>query len=132
MSQGTDDRPGFCTVINCMDGRVQIPVISYLSERFGVEFVDVVTEAGPTAALCEPVDRAAVQSIYEHVTLSIEHHQSQGLAVVAHHDCARNPVGADKQQEQLRAARSLLRERFPAIPVVALWVDEKWRVEEIS
>ncbi|MHA1252503.1 MAG: carbonic anhydrase, partial [Candidatus Helarchaeota archaeon] len=26
----------FCTVINCMDGRVQIPVINYLRKRFNV------------------------------------------------------------------------------------------------
>ena len=115
-----------------MDGRVQLPVISYLRTRFEVEYVDVVTEAGPTAALCEPEREAAAQGIYEHVTLSIEHHRSQGLAVVAHHDCARNPIGADGQQEQLRAARALLRERFPAIPVVALWVDEQLRVREVD
>ena len=132
MRQGTDDLPGFCTAINCIDGRIQIPVISYLKKRFDVEYVDVVTEAGPAAALCDSTDGAAVQSICEHVTLSIEHHGSRGLAVIAHHDCARNPVGADTQQEMLRGARSFLRERFPELPVVALWVDEQWQVTEIE
>jgi len=30
----------YCTVINCMDGRVQLPVIKYLKERFDVDYVD--------------------------------------------------------------------------------------------
>ena len=29
----------FYTTINCMDGRVQFPVLNYLMERFGVESV---------------------------------------------------------------------------------------------
>ena len=37
----------FCTVINCMYGRVQLPVNKYLQKRFNVEFVDTITEAGP-------------------------------------------------------------------------------------
>ena len=132
VSSGPGHPPGVCTAINCIDGRVQLPVISYLRARFEVEYVDVVTEAGPAAALCEPTDSATVQSISERVALSIEHHRSQGLAVVAHHDCAGNPAAADRQQEQLRAALPLLRERFPEVPVVALWVDEQWRVREID
>jgi len=37
----------FCTAINCMDGRVQIPVISFLEERFNARYVDVISEPGP-------------------------------------------------------------------------------------
>jgi hypothetical protein len=35
----------FYTTINCMDGRVQFPVISYLMERFVVRYVDVIAPA---------------------------------------------------------------------------------------
>ena len=37
----------FCTVINCMDGRVQLPVIRHMKERFNAEYVDSITEPGP-------------------------------------------------------------------------------------
>ena len=37
----------FFTVINCMDGRVQLPVINYLKQKFNVEFIDTITEVGP-------------------------------------------------------------------------------------
>ncbi|MGI9568583.1 MAG: carbonic anhydrase, partial [Desulfobulbia bacterium] len=30
----------FCSVISCMDGRVQLPVIRYLQKRFNVDYVD--------------------------------------------------------------------------------------------
>ena len=36
----------FCTVINYIDGRVQLPVIRYLQKRFDAEYVDSITEAG--------------------------------------------------------------------------------------
>lgn len=115
-----------------MDGRVQLPVISYLRTRFGVEYVDMVTEAGPVAVLSEATGGAAAQRIHDRVTLLLERHQSRGLAVAAHHDCAGNPVTASRQQEQLRACLRLLRERYPAIPVVALWIDENGLVQERS
>ena len=122
----------FCTVINCMDGRVQLPVISYLRERFGVEYVDDVTEAGPVRLLSTPDGGAAAQSIRDRVTVSVERHQSRGLAVVAHHDCAGNPVTQAEQEQQLRASLRLLREWFPAVPAVGLWVDEHWQVREVD
>jgi hypothetical protein len=46
----------FYTAINCMDGRVQMPVINYLAARFGADFVDSVTEAGPVLYLAEKPD----------------------------------------------------------------------------
>jgi hypothetical protein len=115
-----------------MDGRVQLPVISYLRQRFQAVFVDVVTGAGPVAVLCDPERGAAAREIRDCVAVSMDRHQSRGLAVVAHHDCAGNPVSPDTQREQLRAAVSLLEERFSEVPVIALWVDEEWEVQEVS
>lgn len=37
----------FATTINCMNGRVQIPVIDYMKSKYGVDYVDMVTEPGP-------------------------------------------------------------------------------------
>lgn len=36
----------FCTAINCMDGRVQLPVINYLKKHFKVNYVGSITEPG--------------------------------------------------------------------------------------
>jgi hypothetical protein len=37
----------YCTAINCMDGRVQLPTTAFQKERFNVDHVDMITEAGP-------------------------------------------------------------------------------------
>jgi len=59
----------FCTVINCIDGRIQLPVIEYLKIRFNVEYVDTITEAGPNLILSENTVSAGV--IYNTGTLFI-------------------------------------------------------------
>ena len=77
----------FFSVINCMDGRVQLPVIKYLQNRFKVDYVDSITEAGPNLILSEEKNKFSVQSIMHRLKISIEYHNSVGVAIVGHHDC---------------------------------------------
>jgi len=121
----------FCTVINCMDGRVQIPVINYLMDRFGVEYVDTVTEPGPNRIVGRGSNNALMDSICDRVKISVGHHGSVGLAIVAHHDCAGNPTSKPDQLEDLELAVKCLTERFSEVPVIGLWVDETWKVTEV-
>ncbi len=121
----------FCTVINCMDGRVQLPVIHYLQQRFGVEYVDTITEPGPCRILAERTNAALVQSILMRLNISVEKHGSQNLAVVGHHDCAGNPVNRDEQMQHLQQAIEFLRGQYAGMEIIGLWVDEQWQVEEI-
>jgi Putative carbonic anhydrase len=39
-------RSGFGTAINCIDGRVQLPVIGWIRGVLALEYVDLVTELG--------------------------------------------------------------------------------------
>ncbi|MDQ7033188.1 MAG: hypothetical protein Q9M37_10825 [Desulfonauticus sp.] len=121
----------FCTVINCMDGRVQLPVINYLLKRFNVDYVDSITEPGPILILAEQKNKTLIDSILARVNVSIEKHSSVGIAVVGHYDCAGNPVSKDVQLQQLQKAVQFLREKYD-VPIISLWVDENWQVEEIS
>jgi len=122
----------FCTVVNCMDGRVQLPVITYLQGRFDAEHVDSVTAAGPNLILARRAEPGLVASILRRVTLSVERHGSVGIALVGHHDCAGNPAPEGKQREHIVAGVELLRGRFPGLPVIGLWVDESWTVREVA
>lgn len=36
----------FGTAINCMDGRIQIPIINWLKEKYNLDFIDTITEPG--------------------------------------------------------------------------------------
>lgn len=121
----------FCTAINCMDGRVQLPVIHYLQKRFGVDYVDVVTEPGPDATLARQTNRSAVESIWSRVDIAVQRHCSVGIAVVGHHDCAGNPSSKEQQAAQTRDAVEILRQRYREVTVIGLWVDEKWQVSEV-
>ncbi|MGQ9505632.1 MAG: carbonic anhydrase [Thermogutta sp.] len=121
----------FCTAINCMDGRVQMPVIEYLKDRFQADYVDNVTEPGPDGILGRGIDELLLLSILRRVELSLTKHGSVGLAVVGHADCGGNPSSKEEHHQQIKEAVKLLRRRFSGVTVVGLWVNENWSVEEI-
>ena len=121
----------FCTAINCMDGRVQIPVIEFLQSRFGTEYVDVITEPGPNRILAEQGDSPQALSILARIDISVKKHGSHGIAVVGHHDCAGNPSEQETQERQIRVAVETLRSRYRNAEVIGVWVNESWRTVEI-
>lgn len=121
----------FATVINCMDGRTQLPVIDYMKTRFNVDYVDVITEPGPVKVIAEQWNAYQVHSIQQRLMISQEKHGSKHLALVAHHDCAGNPVEKSKQIEQLRRSIESIRLWGFKGDVVGLWVDENWAVQEV-
>ncbi len=121
----------FCTAINCMDGRVQLPVINYLRQRFNVDYVDSITEPGPNLILSKQDNEALVQSILARVRISIKEHSSIAIAIVGHYDCAGNPALKEQQIQHLHKAVEFLRKQYEKIQIVSLWVDETWQVNEI-
>ena len=122
----------FCTAINCIDGRVQLPVINYLQKRFNVEYVDSITEAGPGLILSEEKNIAAIQSIFTGLDISIEKHNSAGIAIVVHHDCAANPAPENDQIIHLQKAIRFLRRHYEHIEIIGLSIDKDWQVHEIE
>jgi hypothetical protein len=117
----------FCTVINCMDGRTQRPVIEFLEKHFRAAYVDSITEPGPVRVLAERTPGAQFDSILARLRISLEKHGSVGVAVVAHDDCAGNPLPKERQLAQLSAAVGCLRARHPNVPVIGLWLGDDWR-----
>lgn len=122
----------FYTAVNCMDGRLQLPVISYLQERFGIQYIDMITEPGPVAILSENPGSDAAKSIFRRIAISIDKHNSVGIAVVVHHDCAGNPVSEKVQREQLRKSMDAIGEVYPDMKIIGLWSDETWSITEIE
>jgi hypothetical protein len=114
-----------------MDGRVQLPVIRYLQDRFEVLYVDSVTEAGPVRSLAQPVDETVSQSILRRVGVS-KTHGSEVVAVVAHDDCAGNPEDETTQRRQLEEAVDFIAGRFPDMLILGLWLSRDWSVFEVT
>ncbi|ROL58831.1 hypothetical protein D9V86_11480 [Bacteroidetes/Chlorobi group bacterium ChocPot_Mid] len=121
----------FCTVINCMDGRTQLPVIDYMKTKFNVEYVDMITEAGPIKYLAEADNEIILNSIFERIDISINKHFSRVIAVVGHQDCARNPLNKMEQVKQINSSIYLLRHKYKDCKIIGLYVNEIWEVEEI-
>ncbi len=114
----------FATAVACIDGRIQIPVLNLVRDHFEVDHVDMVTRPGVVANLSPGVLRD--------LAVSIERHQSRGIALVAHADCAGNPVADREQQEQCRAAAQRLRESWPTLTVLACWATPDGKVDILA
>ncbi len=121
----------FCTVINCMDGRTQLPVNEYLRRQMNVDFVDTITEPGPVRILAEQQNSPLAQSIQNRIEISVGKHKSKSVAIVAHCDCNGNPLEKDQQLEQLEKATKWLTEKYPDVQILGLWVDSSWSVTQI-
>ena len=121
----------FCTVINCMDGRIQLPVITYLQKRFNAKYVDSITEPGPNLILSKQTDFYLVESILTRLKISVEKHHSVGIAIVGHFDCAGNIASNEEQLQHIHEAVKFIRQSFSHLEVIGLWVDENWNVTEV-
>lgn len=120
----------FATAINCMDGRVQLPVIEWMKDKYSVEYIDMITAAGPNNVLLNG-EQSEVDSIIAKVQISYEKHGSEVIAIVGHHDCAGNPVSKEEQIIQIKECMNKIHSwEFP-LDVVGLFVNENWEVEVI-
>jgi len=121
----------FAAVITCMDGRVQLPVSQYLRERFKVDYVDTITEPGPVGLLAQKPETSEVQGIWKRLEISIYKHHAGDIAVVAHEDCAGNPVSQKEQMVQLEKSVDLIKSKYDSLRVIGLWVNDQWQVQEV-
>jgi hypothetical protein len=121
----------FGTAINCMDGRIQLSVIDYLKAKFGIDYVDVITEPGPTKVLSEGIDIDAIDRIKRCLEISIKKHESQVISLSAHYDCAGNPEKKDVQLKQLASSIRVIKSWCFGVDVIGLWIDDHWEATEI-
>ncbi len=122
----------FATAINCMDGRVQIPVIEYIKDKYEVGYVDMITLPGPNKVLAESKDKSALESIKRCVEISINLHGSRLVAISGHYDCAGNPTNKETQIKQIIDAIKVTKLWFPNVQVIGLWINQNWEVEEVK
>ena len=122
----------FATAINCMDGRVQLPVTAFLKKKYGVDYVDMITEPGPNGILATNKDKSIIDSIKNRVGISTAKHGSKYIAIAGHHDCAGNPVDKDTHLAHIRSAIKAVESWGIKAEVIGLWVDDKWKVSEVK
>lgn len=123
----------FVTALNCMDGRTQLPVNDLLREKFSAEYVDTITEPGINKVVAEGSDDdAVVRGVFMKIDISVNAHGSSVIAVVGHHDCAGNPSSYETQLAQIRTSVAHLKEKYPAVHVLGIWVDDAFSVHIVE
>lgn len=127
----------FGTMVNCIDGRTQKPVRDWMKKELHVEFVDAVNVAGPTNAITKG-SKEIIDHLKEEVIISVEGHKSENVVIIAHQDCAKNPISDNDQISELKEACDIVSLQW-GIPgktnIVGLWLtkisDSDWVVERL-
>jgi len=118
----------FATSVCCMDGRIQIPLISWIKDNNSVDYVDTVTEPGVDKLT---LDSDAVEKIKSKVGISINAHGSNLVIVSGHHDCAGNPVSKEEHLNQIKKWVDVINSWNLGVQVIGAWVNENWQIEKI-
>lgn len=121
----------FATALNCMDGRVQLPVIDWLKTYCSADYVDMITEPGPNKILADNTPPSLIESLHRRVEISVVKHRSLCIAVIGHYDCAGNPVDKDQQIRHIKVAVKRIQSWGFGLPVIGLWIDDQWIVQKI-
>ncbi|WP_085829601.1 carbonic anhydrase [Clostridium massiliodielmoense] len=125
-------RGTFAVAINCIDGRVQNAVRKFIKDKYHVDYVDMVTEAGPDKILAEGKNEILIQSIKDRVVLSVDKHEAKVIAVVGHFDCAGNPVDKEQHIKDIREAVKRVESWGLGKKVIGIWVNHKWKAEQVA
>jgi hypothetical protein len=116
------------------DLELQVSRIKADSKKKFENAMNVMTfaEAGEQEIARNLLDISILESIHKRMNISVNLHGSKVVAVVAHHDCAGNPVEKERQLEQLNASVNTLKSWGFAVEYIKLWVDNNWRVQLIN
>lgn len=117
----------FATVINCMDGRTQLPVNEWLRQHLQVDFVDTITIPGPDKVVSKGLFND-IHAIQQMVAISINKHGSKTVALVGHVDCAGNPCTKEEHLAQIETGINNMKQWGYPAKYLGLWVDENWDV----
>jgi hypothetical protein len=109
-----------------MDGRIQIPIINWLKEKHGADFVDTITEPGVDKVFS---NANKIQEIKSKATISVNAHGSKLILISGHHDCAGNPVSKNEHIAQIKNAVSVIQSWDMPVKVIGAWVNEDWELE---
>lgn len=120
----------FATAINCMDGRTQEPIISWVKKTFEVSYVDAITEPGPDKILAEGPD-TLIESIRNRVMISVNKHGSQNVIMVSHHDCTGNPVSKEEHLGQLKKSVDVISSWELGVKITGVWIGKDWKVNKL-
>jgi hypothetical protein len=117
----------FVTCLNCIDGRVQLPVIKWIMENYGVEYVDMITTPGMDGILSD--ENINIEDIQKKVKVSKEGHSTSFIYIIGHHNCLANPVTSEVHKEQIIKSVYRIKKLNSTCNVIGLWVDGRSKIQ---
>ncbi len=121
----------FLCVITCMDGRIQKPVLEFLEKSYPGYNPDTITEPGPVKLLTPESFEKGLKRLQERIDISLQVHRADKIFLVAHPDCAGNPVSDQEQIRQLKAAQNQLKKIYKETEIHVIWVENNTTAKEI-
>jgi len=119
----------FATCLNCIDGRVQMPVIDWITQNYDVDYVDMITETGMDEFLAN--ENCDQYHVMRKLGISIGHHNSDSIFIVGHFDCVEKSAGEKTHKKQIRQAVERIKNYTLSCNVIGLWVSEDLQVQKI-
>jgi hypothetical protein len=122
----------FGTAINCIDGRTQEVVIDYMKQKYNIDGVDMVIFPGADGLFSNEQNSTEIALIRRAVSISIERHGSQIIALVGHYDCADNPGDREHHNKHIWRAMQEVSSWHLNTQVIRLYVNEKREIEAVK
>lgn len=123
----SDQNTKFGTMLNCMDGRTQEPVINWIKDKYKLDVIDAPNPAGPTNMILNGSEE--IKNHYkEEVLISVNGHNSRHVVIVAHQECAANPISDEEQIEQIKKACESVKKEWnipEGVHIIGLWLTKK-------
>ena len=107
-------------------------MVDYLRRKYGVDYVDLITEPGPERALTDSTRPSVQAAIERNARFSVKGHDAELIAVTAHDDCLGNDADSGTRLAQLRAAQQVVTGWSLGVEVIPLWVHMDGRVVEAA
>lgn len=126
----------FATAVGCMDGRGQTPIAEFAKDRWGVDYVDTITDAGIVKHIAHTHNNEYLANIgTKIIDVSVGKHHSKGIVVWGHSECAGHPVEDEHQKSDVIKAAQRIRDMECGVEVVPVFVryeDPNWIAESLS
>ena len=119
----SNNNSDYGTIINCMDGTIQLPAIDFAKKLWKVNRIDVITDVAPEKILSEKKDQKTIERICQNIEASLCDQHTKRLAIVSHSTCDINKASDSSKKEMLQKAISYLKAKYTDIEVVGIWFD---------
>ncbi|RZN61741.1 carbonic anhydrase [Methanonatronarchaeum sp. AMET6-2] len=103
-----------------------------LKKDHNAQNIDMLTIPAPSKIIAENKDKPKIQTIKEELKISTQKHNSNLIAIIAHHDCAGTTKNKKGQIKDTKKAIKTIKKWGYNTKTIGLWVDKNWQAHKIK